>query len=178
MSRKGKEPITLPKGVEVQVNGNIVRVKGPKGTSEQEVKDGVQVDVKEGFIQVSLNDKLKKQTNWHGLFRTLIHNMIVGTTEGFETKLELIGVGYRAAVKGQQLELQVGFSFPITVDIPEGIQVKVEKTTVTLNGINKQAVGQFAADIRQIRPPEPYKGKGIRYVGEHVRRKQRKGVGK
>jgi large subunit ribosomal protein L6 len=172
MSRKGKLPIPLPKGVEVKVSKDNVAVKGPKGTLQQKLVPGVTVDVKPDHIEVSVPETDRKMSKFHGLYRTLIFNMINGITQGFEERLEMIGVGYRAAVQGNLLDVSVGFSHPTKVEIPAGIQVKVEKNTlIIINGIDKQAVGQFAAQVRAMRPPEPYQGKGIRYVGEYVRRK-------
>lgn len=172
MSRKGKQPIPLPKGVEVKVAGNEVSVKGPKGTLRQELLHGIQAKVEGSEIIVSIKDEDPKKSKFHGLYRTLLDNMVHGTTHGFEKKLEMIGVGYRAAVAGTLLDLQIGFSHPTKIPIPQGITVKVDKNTViVISGIDKQAVGQFAATVRAIRPPEPYQGKGIRYEGEYVRKK-------
>lgn len=172
MSRIGKEPITLPKGSEAKLVGKLLTVKGPKGSLELELMDCVDVTIEGDVLSVSLKGDNKENSKFHGLHRALINNMVEGTTKGFEKVLEMQGVGYRAAVKGTQLDIQAGFSHPTLLDIPEGIQVKVEKNTaITLTGIDKQKVGQFAAEIRAKRPPEPYKGKGIRYRGEYVRRK-------
>lgn len=172
MSRKGKLPITLPKGVEVKVTNTEVTVKGPKGTLSQRLVPGVNVKVEGNHVTVSLPEDAEDLDHYHGLYRTLIQNMVIGTTEGFEKKLEMIGVGYRAAVQGQKLDIQVGFSHPTVLEIPKGIAVKVDKNTlITINGSDKHLVGQFAATIRSKKPPEPYQGKGIRYVGEYVRKK-------
>jgi large subunit ribosomal protein L6 len=172
MSRKGKAPIALPKGVDIQVNGKAIVVKGPKGTLQGELVSGVKVSIENGEILVAVEDTTRDSRRFHGLYRALINNMVHGTSQGFEEKLEMIGVGYRAAVQGQLLDLQVGNSHPTQLEIPQGIQVKVEKNTaIFITGIDKQAVGQFAAQIRAKKPPEPYQGKGIRYVGEYVRRK-------
>lgn len=172
MSRIGKEPITLPTGSEIKKVGQLVTVKGPKGSLELELMDCIDVAVEGNVVTVSLKGEESENSKFHGLHRALIQNMVIGTTKGFEKVLEMQGVGYRAAVKGQQLDVQAGFSHPTLLDIPEGIEIKVEKnTTITLTGIDKQKVGQFAAEIRAKRPPEPYKGKGIRYRGEYVRRK-------
>lgn len=172
MSRKGKLPIALPKGVEVKISGQDVSVKGPKGTLHQIIKPGVQVKVEGDQVLVILGEDSQHLNNLHGLYRTLIDNMVIGTTKGFETKLEMIGVGYRAAVQGNLLDLQIGFSHPTKLPIPNDIQVKVEKNTlISVTGPDKQRVGQFAATVRSKRPPEPYQGKGIRYVGEYVRKK-------
>jgi len=179
MSRKGKMPIPVPSGVEVKVDGNKVTVKGSKGTLNQEFKTCVSVVVENQQVIVSAVEDDIKISKFHGLYRTLIDNMVTGVTKGFEKKLQMIGVGYRAAVKGQDLDLQVGFSHPSALPIPQGIEVKVDKgTEITIGGCDKQLVGQFAADIRRVRPPEPYKGKGIRYVDEYVRRKAGKSAAK
>ena len=172
MSRKGKLPIPLPQGVDVKVDGQHITVKGPKGTLNQDVREGIEVKIEKEEVIVSLAEKHQHEGNFHGLYRTLISNMIDGVTKGFETKLEMIGVGYRAAVQGQLLDVQIGFSHPTKVAIPEGVAVKVEKNTqISVTGADKQKVGQFAATVRAIRPPEPYQGKGIRYHGEYVRKK-------
>lgn len=179
MSRKGIQPIVLPKGVELKVNGTKVTVKGPKGTLEQEIKKGVTVKIEGDTVSVGLDEAHADLANFWGLYRTLIANMVTGVVQGFETKLEMIGVGYRAAVQGQLLDLQLGFSHPTKLQIPTGINVKVDKNTaISVTGANKQEVGQFAAKIRSIRPPEPYQGKGIRYVGEYVRKKAGKAAAK
>jgi len=173
MSRKGKMPIALPKGVEVISANEKVTVKGPKGTLSVALLSGVNVSVLQDHVSVSVDSENGQNLkNFHGLFWSLINNMILGTTKGFEKKLEMIGVGYRAAVQGNMLDVQVGFSHPTKVSIPQGIKVLVEKnTSILISGIDKQAVGQFAAEVRMLRPPEPYQGKGIRYEGEYVRRK-------
>jgi large subunit ribosomal protein L6 len=172
MSRKGRSPITLPKGVDVQVKDNEIIVKGPKGTLQQALVPGVLLSVENGIVTVDVATEERALRKFHGLYRALINNMVVGTTEGFETKLEMIGVGYRAAVQGPNLDLQIGNSHPTLLQIPTGISVKVDKNTqISITGINKQAVGQFAAQIRAHKKPEPYQGKGIRYVGEFVRKK-------
>jgi len=179
MSRKGKLPIPVPQGVEVKVSKTEISVKGPKGMLQQPLVEGIEVQVEDNQILVTLGSELKGQESFHGLYRTLIDNMILGTTKGFEKHLQMIGVGYRAAVKGNVLDIQAGFSHPTTLPIPEGIEVKVEKnTSVTISGIDKQKVGQFAANIRAKRPPEPYQGKGIRYKGEYVRKKAGKAAAK
>lgn len=179
MSRKGKLPIPLPSGVEVKVSDTEVSVKGPKGILKQKLVPGVNVKVQGNEVLVSLADEEADLAHYHGLYRTLIHNMVVGTTEGFEKKLEMIGVGYRAAIQGDLLDLQLGFSHPTKLPIPKGITVKVDKNTqITLTGFDKHLIGQFAATIRSQRPPEPYQGKGIRYVGEYVRKKAGKAAAK
>jgi large subunit ribosomal protein L6 len=173
MSRKGRSPIGLPKGVEIKVADNTVTVKGPKGSLEQVMKPGVVVKIEDAEISVSVEEKLSEELpGAHGLYWSLINNMITGASTGWTKTLDLIGVGYRAAVKGSQLDLQLGFSHPSLVDIPQGIKVQVEKNTkVIITGADKRVVGSFAADVRALRPPEPYKGKGIRYTDEYVRRK-------
>ncbi len=173
MSRKGRNPIELPKGVELKFAADKVIVKGPKGTLEQIVQKGLELQIEDGKVTVAVDSKLKE---WlpgaQGLYWSLINNMVTGTTTGFTKNLELIGVGYRAAVKGQDLDLQLGFSHPTALKIPQGIEVKVEKNTkVAIMGADKRLVGQFAAEVRSLRPPEPYKGKGVRYADEYVRRK-------
>jgi large subunit ribosomal protein L6 len=172
VSRKGKTPIPLPKGVEINLTGEVVTVKGPKGILTQQVNSDISIREDEDILHVETRVEGSDARRLHGLFRALINNMIVGTSVGFEKKLEMVGVGYRAAVSGKELDVQVGFSHPTKFEIPTGISVKVDKgTQIIISGINKQSVGQFAAEVRGIRPPEPYQGKGIRYVDEYVRRK-------
>lgn len=179
MSRKGKLPIPIPKDVDVKISDLEISVKGPKGTLKQAIKTGIKVQREGNELNVILADDAEDMGNYHGLYRTLIANMISGTTTGFQTKLEMIGVGYRAAVQGKNIDLQIGFSHPTKIAIPEGIHVVVEKNTqITVSGSNKQEVGQFAATIRAKRPPEPYQGKGIRYSGEFVRKKAGKAAAK
>jgi len=179
MSRKGKLPIPLPQGVEVKITGSEVVVKGPKGSLQQTIVPGVQVTIEDGQVLVALENDESKLDHFHGLYRTLIHNMVLGATEGFERKLEMIGVGYRAAVQGELLDLQLGFSHPTKLPIPKGLTVKVDKNTlITISGSDKRLVGQFAATVRSMRPPEPYQGKGIRYSGEYVRKKAGKSAAK
>lgn len=172
MSRLGKKPISIPKGVDVKIDVKEVQIKGPKGFLTQTLEPGIEVKVKNDAIIIEKDDAILKNAARHGLYRSLIGNLVIGVTDGFERRLSLLGVGFRAAVSGNNLDLQVGFSHPTTVDIPKNIQVKVEKnTTIIIQGIDKQEVGQFAASVRAIRPPEPYKGKGIRYEDEYVRKK-------
>jgi len=172
MSRIGKTPVTLPSGVEVKVDGRVVDVKGPKGSLSYTANEGISVSVDDGVVTVNRADDERSTRALHGLTRSLISNMVVGVSEGYSKELTAVGVGYRAALKGKQLELQVGFSHPVNIDAPEGITFEVpEPTKIIVIGIDKQMVGQVAANIRAVRPPEPYKGKGIRYVDEHVRRK-------
>jgi large subunit ribosomal protein L6 len=172
MSRLGKLPISVPKGVQVAVNGNQVVVKGPKGSLSRDLIPEIELKIDASEVNVHLAPNAQSKGNLHGLWRQLINNMVLGTTSGFEKKLQLIGVGYRAAVQGKVLDLQVGYSHPTQVAIPEGIEVKVDKNvSISITGIDKQKVGQFAANVRAFRKPEPYKGKGIRYENEFVRRK-------
>ena len=172
MSRKGRMPVVIPKGVEVKQIGNAVSVKGPKGTLTQDLVNGIVLNIEPEQLVVSVNGDTRELARFHGLYRALIDNMVIGTSKGFEKRLEMVGVGYRAAVQGNLLDLQIGFSHPTKLPIPAGLSVKVDKNTqISISGIDKQAVGQFAAQIRAMRPPEPYQGKGIRYEGEYVRRK-------
>jgi len=173
MSRIGKAPILLPNGVEVGISGKSIEVKGPKGSLDFEVPGSISVRQDGDQIYVERPDDERTNRALHGLTRSLINNMVIGVSEGFSKELEIIGVGYRAQAKGQSsLELQLGFSHPISVDAPEGISFDVpEPTRIIVSGIDKQIVGQVAADIRSYRKPEPYKGKGVRYLGEHVVRK-------
>jgi large subunit ribosomal protein L6 len=175
MSRIGKKPVPLPKGVTASVDGKLVKVKGPKG--ELSVKLVAQVDAKVDAdgITVSPNLDMEKARQMWGLSRTLVNNLVVGVTQGFAQKLEINGVGYRAAVQGKNLNLQLGFSHDVAYPIPAGITITAEKPTMlTVAGIDKQLVGQVAAEIRGYRPPEPYKGKGVKYAEEHIRRKEGK----
>lgn len=173
MSRKGKAPIALPKGVDVKISATEISVKGPKGKLSQQLPAGIHVRVEGDQIIVEANDAQGLDIgNLHGLYRSLIQNMVLGAVQEFEKQLEMVGVGYRAAVQGKALDLQIGFSHPTKVAIPEGVQVTVDKNTVIkVKGSDKQQVGQFAATVRAKRPPEPYQGKGIRYAGEYVRKK-------
>lgn len=172
MSRKGKAPIPLLKGVEVTLSGSTLSVKGPKGTLTREIIPAIEIVIEKDQMLINLAAGYEEMNHYHGLYRTLINNMVVGTTQGFTKKLEMIGVGYRAAVQGQLLDIQVGFSHPTKVAIPKGVQVTVDKnTTIIVTGADSQQIGQFAAQVRAIRPPEPYQGKGIRYEGEYVRKK-------
>lgn len=172
MSRIGKAPIPLPQGVELKQAGSTVEVKGPKGSLSHTIPDGISLQVADGEIHVKRKGDAKRVRSLHGLSRTLIANMVTGVTEGFEKGLEIVGIGYRAAVQGKNLQLNLGYSHPVIYPVPEGIEVEVEKQNkITVKGIDKQQVGQVAAEIRSFRKPEPYKGKGIRYVGEQVRRK-------
>jgi large subunit ribosomal protein L6 len=172
MSRVGKQPIAIPDGVTVSVEGGEVLAKGPKGSLRSVVPAGIGAKVEDGRLVFERPDDTKVSRARHGLARALANNMVVGVSKGFAKRLEIEGVGYRADVKGKVLNLLLGFSHPVTMDIPEGLTVKVESnTTLDIEGADKQLVGQFAADVRSLRPPEPYKGKGIRYHDEHIRRK-------
>lgn len=172
MSRSGKRPIPLPKGVQLTLENGRVSVKGPKGVLEREVRSGVQISVEDSEVVVGVAPDLKDGHRWHGLYRALINNMILGISSGFQRTLLLKGVGYRAAVVGNRVDLQLGFSHPTGIEIPAGIKVEIDKgTTIVISGIDKQAIGQFAATVRALRPPEPYKGKGVWFDGEYVRRK-------
>lgn len=172
MSRVGKQPVQIPKGVEVKLEGRDFSVKGPKGTLARELPFGVEVSLDTEVISVLPPSRPKETTAMQGLTRSLINNMVVGVFEGFEKKLDMEGVGYRAFQKGNSIELHVGFSKPVDFKLPEGITADVDgNNRITISGVDKEKVGQTAADIRAIRPPEPYKGKGIRYVGEYINRK-------
>ena len=173
MSRIGKAPITVPSGVEVQIQGRQVAVKGPKGELDIEVPVDITVRQDGDEILVERSDDERRNRALHGLTRSLVNNMVLGVSEGFSKELQIVGVGYRAAAKGSNaLELQLGFSHPVNVEAPAGITFDVpEPTRIIVAGIDKQGVGQVAADIRSYRKPEPYKGKGVRYLGEHVARK-------
>jgi len=172
MSRYGKIPVPVPQGVEVTLSGLNVKVKGPKGELSLDIKDGVQITQEESQIQVDIDSKSGLTSAMHGLYRSLINNMVIGVSAGFEKRLNMIGVGYRAAMQGNLLDLQVGYSHPTKIDVPPALNVTVDKsTTIIIQGMDKQLVGQFAAIIRSKRPPEPYKGKGIRYENEYVRKK-------
>ena len=173
MSRLGNKPIDLPKGVEIKVTkDNLVTVKGTKGTLSLDVKKGISIEVKDDKVMISLDKKTKLKSSFHGLYRSLISNMIEGTNVGFKKELKMIGVGFRSQVKGDKLDLQVGFSHPCEMEIPKDLQIKITKSVdIEITGIDKQKVGQFASEVRAVKPPEPYKGKGIRYKDEYVRKK-------
>lgn len=179
MSRIGKTPIAIPAGVTVQVKGNEVTVKGPKGELKQEVNPDITVEVKDGHIEVSRPTDDKEHRSLHGLYRALIHNMVVGVSEGYKKEMELVGVGYRATATGQVLELALGFSHAIYIKLPKEIKVeaKTERNKnplIILESSDKLLLGQVCAKIRSLRKPEPYKGKGIKFVGEIIRRKSGK----
>lgn len=172
MSRVGKKPLQIPSGVDVKIEGQTVTVKGPKGTLSLALHPHVSAKVAEGSLTVDVKDhELVKDRALWGLFRRLIENMVTGVTKGFEKKLEIIGVGFRAAAQGKVLKLEVGFSHDVDFPVPEGITVTVDKNIITITGIDRHLVGQTAAQIRAIKKPEPYKGKGIKYVDEVIKRK-------
>ncbi|MDP3937981.1 MAG: 50S ribosomal protein L6 [Deltaproteobacteria bacterium] len=172
MSRIGKKPVTIPSGVSVTMKSGGIEVKGPRGTLFQSIAKGVGVTVEGGNVLVSRNDMSREARGAHGLVRTLISNMVTGVTEGFSKRLEIVGVGYRAEVQGKDLVLALGFSHPIRMPIPKGLAIKAERPTVLLiEGADRQEVGQFAATVRGIRAPDPYKGKGVKYADERIRRK-------
>ena len=172
MSRIGKKPVTVPAGVTVTIEGTTVTVKGGKGELTRTFSDLVTIAQEGSEVLVTRNDESTESNAQQGLTRTLIHNMVIGVSEGFAKKLELTGVGYRAALKGTGLDLSLGYSHPVLVDAPEGITFEVpDNTHIVVKGISKEQVGQVAAEVRAKRPPEPYKGKGIHYEGEHIRRK-------
>lgn len=180
MSRIGNKLITIPEKVTVEVaDGNEVTVKGPKGSLTRTFSTLMDIAVEDGVVTVKRPNDDKHTKQLHGTTRALINNMVIGVSQGYSKELELVGIGFRANIKGKKLTMQVGYSHPCELDIPEGIDVTVDKNTnIKVSGIDKQAVGEFAADIRAVRKPEPYKGKGIRYVGEHIRRKEGKTAGK
>jgi large subunit ribosomal protein L6 len=173
MSRIGRLPITVPSGVDITIDGASVTVKGPKGTLEHTLPEPITVErAEDGTLQVARPDDERRSRSLHGLSRTLIANMVTGVSEGYTKNLEIVGVGYRVAAKGSDLEFSLGFSHPVVVPAPQGISFAVESPTkFSVSGIDKQQVGEVAANIRKIRKPEPYKGKGIRYAGEQVKRK-------
>ena len=172
MSRIGRQPVAVPAGVTVDVTAeNVVTVKGPKGTLTQQLPKELEIKVEEGSVVVTRPNDLKKMKSLHGLTRTLLNNMVVGVTEGYSKKLEINGVGYKCQKQGKKLVLSLGYSHPVEMEDPEGVEAVVEGNTITVKGINKEKVGQYAAEIRDTRRPEPYKGKGIKYADEVIRRK-------
>ena len=183
MSRIGKSPVNIPSGVDVKLDGNVITVKGPKGQLTQEMDSCVTLSIEDNTITFSRESDAPSHRAKHGLYRALIQNMVVGVSEGYKKELEIIGVGYRANAAGQQLELALGYSHAIVMEIPSEIKVSAETQKgkapiVTLESFDKQLLGQVAAKIRSLRKPEPYKGKGIRFVGEDIRRKAGKSAGK
>ena len=179
MSRIGKRVLTIPEKVNVELEGQKLTVKGPKGELSLDIMPYIEVEVKEGKIYVSPKNDTKIARQMHGTTNSLINNMIIGVSKGYEKGLEIIGVGYRFNPKGKVLEVNAGYSHKVQLDVPEGITVDANSATeITVKGIDKEAVGKFAAEIREVRKPEPYKGKGIRYKGEHVRRKEGKKASK
>jgi large subunit ribosomal protein L6 len=172
MSRIGRLPITVPAGVELKIDGDVVSVKGAKGELTHNVPSPIAVVLEENTVTVSRPNDERDSRSLHGLTRTLIENMIIGVTAGYEKKLEIHGTGYRVALKGSTLEFALGFSHPVVVEAPEGITFAIDgNTKITVSGINKQQVGEVSANIRKLRKPDPYKGKGVRYAGEIIRRK-------
>ena len=170
MSKIGKKPIQIPKGIEIKIDQNLVSVKGPKGELKRKFDDSVLISIQEDNLRVDLKNKQDNFEKW-GLTRALIANMIKGTVDGFEKNLEFEGVGYKANVKGDDLELMLGYSHPVLMKIPSGVTVKIEKNTIKLSGADKELIGHFAAEVKSKRLPEPYKGSGIKYAGEVIRRK-------
>lgn len=175
MSRIGKQPVDIPAGVTVKVENNVVVVKGPKGELKQEVNPAITAEVKDNQVNFTRSNDKKENRSMHGLYRALVNSMVIGVTEGFQKELQIVGVGYRAQAKGKKLELNMGYSHKVIMDAPEGITFETPSNTqIFVKGIDKQLVGQVAANIRAVRKPEPYLGKGIRYAGEYVRRKEGK----
>ena len=173
MSRVGRLPVVVPSGVDVKITGSQVEIKGPKGELAFAFSPSIEISMKENEIQVTRSSDAREMRSLHGTTRALIQNMVTGVTEGFQKELQLVGVGYRANMEGTNLVLNVGYSHPVVVEPPEGITFEVGERNqqIFISGIDKQVVGQIAADIRKVRPPEPYKGKGIRYKDEYIRRK-------
>ncbi|MDD4199784.1 MAG: 50S ribosomal protein L6 [Eubacteriales bacterium] len=175
MSRIGFKTIDIPAGVEIKIDGNLVSVKGPKGELQEKISDLLTVEIKDGVLEVKRSTDKAEDRSQHGLARTLINNMVVGVTEGYQKKLQLVGVGYKTEKKGNTLVMNIGYSHPVEMPDPEGIVTECpDASTVIVKGINKAEVGNYAANVRAWRKPEPYKGKGIKYEGEHVRRKEGK----
>ena len=172
MSRVGKSPIAVPNGVTITREGEEIRVKGPKGTLSERVPMEIAIEIGDGEVKFVRPDDRKPSRALHGLTRALVANMVQGVSEPFVKELEIQGVGYRADMAGETLKMLLGFSHPVEIPVPDGLSVSVDRNVIVrIEGIDRQQVGQFAADLRSLRPPEPYKGKGIRYVGEHIRRK-------
>jgi len=171
MSRIGKQPITLPKGVEVKLGDDMIEVKGPKGVLQTPTSPLLEYSLSDGSLSITRKDDTRESNAQHGLRRTLLNNCIEGVSKGFSKTLEVIGVGFKVAVKGNIIDLSVGYSHPVLLELPKGLEAKAEGTKLTISGIDKQLVGEFAARVRRIRKPEPYKGKGIKYETETIRRK-------
>ncbi len=172
MSRIGKKPIAVPQDVKVEVRDGMVFVEGPKGKLTQSFSSRISIEVKEGLVIVKRNADTKMDRSLHGLYRALIANMITGVTQGYSKALEIIGVGFKAAVQGNKLNMHLGFSHPVNMQIPEGIKIETPKATqIVVRGIDKEKVGRMATEIRGVYPPEPYKGKGVRFQGEYVKKK-------
>ncbi|MBP6218349.1 MAG: 50S ribosomal protein L6 [Oligoflexales bacterium] len=179
MSRIGKKPIALPKGVQVNLQGSSLKVKGPLGELKRDIHSSMKIEVSDSQLTVRPSEDLKENSKFHGLTRSLLSNMVVGVTQGFERRLTLVGVGYRAALKGKELHLSIGYSHPVIHPIPDGIQIAIDKQTeILIKGADKEKVGQIAADVRSYRRPEPYHGKGIRYSDEVIVTKAGKSSGK
>lgn len=178
MSRIGKQPVVIPSGVEVKIADEAINVKGPKGSISTPVEATLNYEIADGNVVITRKDESRVARAQHGLRRTLVANCIEGVSKGFAKTLEVNGVGYKVAVKGKNVELAVGFSHPVVMALPEGLEAKAEGNKLTISGIDKQLVGEFAATVRRVRPPEPYKGKGIKYDNEQIRRKAGKSAGK
>ena len=178
MSRIGKQPIELPKGVEVKLGEDMVEVKGPRGTLQTPICSLLNYELADGHLTITRKDDTRESNAQHGLRRTLIANCVEGVSKGFSKTLEVIGVGFKVAVKGNIIDLSVGYSHPVLIELPKGLEAKAEGTKLTISGIDKELVGEFAARIRRVREPEPYKGKGIKYENEIIRRKAGKSGGK
>jgi len=179
VSRVGKAPVPIPQGVQCELKGLHLKVTGPKGTLERDLRPDVDVKIEDSEIVVERRSEAKKDRAFHGLTRALINNMVVGVSEGFKRSLQIEGVGYRVSMQGKNLNLMLGYSHPVTYEPPEGVEFEVEgQNIIRASGFDKQLVGQTAANIRNLRPPEPYKGKGVRYEGELIRRKVGKAGGK
>ncbi|HPO21756.1 MAG TPA: 50S ribosomal protein L6 [Smithellaceae bacterium] len=178
MSRIGKKPIAFPKNVKISQNGNIVKVEGPKGTLSSKLPDGIAMTMEENQLIIERKSDDRLARSYHGLARTLVNNMVTGVSAGFEKGLEISGVGYRAELAGSNLKLVLGFSSPVEYSIPKGIEVRIDKqVNLVVSGIDKELVGRVASEIRSLKKPEPYKGKGIKYAGESIRRKAGKAAG-
>jgi large subunit ribosomal protein L6 len=172
MSRIGKKPITIPKGVTVKVDGNVVDVKGPKGQMRQPLPPGLTASVEDGNVVTKKDNDARELSKFHGLARSLVNNAVQGVSEGWKRELDIVGVGYRAEVKGKQVVLALGYSHPIVFDVPTGIDIAIDKQThLTVTGVDRQLVGQVAANLRRLREPDPYQQKGVRYTGEVLKKK-------